>query len=440
MVLAASAAAALLLGTSGCSATGADPDSCTAPIVHRDAPRVTVWGWWNAMGDVVEQFNQAHDNVQVCWTNVGQSADEYPKLRTAFAAQTGAPDIVMIENEQLNSFAVNGSILDLAPYGVSEAKAEFTEGAWQNVSVGDRVLAVPVDGGPVGLYYRADLLAKAGIDAPPKTWEEYAEQAEQYRKTVKDGTYGNFSANTPSLALSLFQQAGNTAFSYDAKDPNALRISLDDKATRKVTTYWHDLIEKGAVDHVDAFTTDNSTMLASGLQATYIGASWGTGVLAGLADAGSGADWRVAPLPQWDTDNPVSVQWGGSSLAVTKQAADPKLATRVALELYGSEKAMDTEIAAGDLFPTRLDKLNDSAYADKAWPFFGGQKIVADVFAPAAAAFKGQTFSPFSGYLYPTVQEALTAVAQGKADPDKALAGLQSDVVNYVEQQGVTVR
>ena len=51
-------------------------------------------------GNVVDNFNEAHDDVQICWTNVGQGNDEYDKFQTAISAGKGAPDVVMLEADR----------------------------------------------------------------------------------------------------------------------------------------------------------------------------------------------------------------------------------------------------------------------------------------------------------------------------------------------------
>ena len=49
--------------------------------------------------EVVDLFNENHDDVQICWTNAGQGNDEYTKFSTAIEAGSGAPDVIMLESE-----------------------------------------------------------------------------------------------------------------------------------------------------------------------------------------------------------------------------------------------------------------------------------------------------------------------------------------------------
>src|SRR4029453_11058475 len=117
------AAAAL----TGCSAGEAEA-SCTNEIQKPDATQVSVWAWYPAFQDVVDLFNNSHTDVQICWTNAGQGNDEYTKFSTAGEAGKGAPDVVMLEDEVLASFAVRKALVDLTKFGANDVKADYTDG------------------------------------------------------------------------------------------------------------------------------------------------------------------------------------------------------------------------------------------------------------------------------------------------------------------------
>ena len=116
--------------------------NCTNKMKN-DAPQVSVWAWYPNMANVVDNFNKAHTDVQICWNNVGQGNDEYTKVQTAISAKKGLADVVMLEADQLASFAIQDALVDLTPYGADEVKGNFSEGAWKDVSQGDKVVRHP---------------------------------------------------------------------------------------------------------------------------------------------------------------------------------------------------------------------------------------------------------------------------------------------------------
>ena len=438
-IMAGIGVAALAAATvTGCS-SGASAESCTNEVVNADAPQVSVWAWYPAFEEVVDLFNETHDDVQVCWTNAGQGNDEYTKFSTAIESGSGAPDVIMLEAEVLSSFSIRDALVDLSEYGAGNVQGDYTEGAWKDVSSGDAVYAIPVDGGPMGMLYRQDILDEYGI-AAPTTWDEFATAAEQLKDAGAPGVLANFPPNGRAYTQALFAQAGNVPFDYDSAAPTEIGIDVNDQASKDVLAYWADLAARDLVAVDEAFTADYNTKLVDGTYAIYVAAAWGPGYLQGLEGSDEGAVWRAAPVPQWDVDNPVQINWGGSTFAVTSQAEDKELAAQVAKEIFGTEEAWKIGIEQAALFPLWTPILESDYFRDLEYPFFGGQQINKDVFLEAAAGYEGFTFSPFQNYAYDQLQEEVTAVVVDESKTaDQALDDLQSTLETYATEQGFTI-
>lgn len=441
-VLAAVAAAAtsmVVLSACGSSGDSGGGTSCTNDIVNPDAKQVTVWAWYPSFEDVVDLFNNSHTDIQICWTNAGQGANEYTKFSTAIKAGTGAPDVIMLEAEQINSYALLDSLVDLTDYGADDVEADYTEGAWKDVSSGDAVYAIPVDGGPMGYLYRKDIFDEYGIDSAPATWDELAEDAEKIKAAGYDGQLIDFPANGGAYLQALFEQAGNIPFTYDLQDPTNVGIDLNSAAAKKVLSFWNDLVSNKLVATDDAFTTDYNTKLVNGTYASYAVAAWGPGYLSGLEGADEDAEWVAAALPQWDVDNPVYVNQGGSTFAVTSQAEDPAAAAEVAMGIFNTEDAWKIGIEEGALFPLWTPILESDYFTDLEYDFFGGQQINKDVFLEAAQGYGGVIYSPFQNYVYDTMTDTFAEMVQGKITSDEALDTVQDKVVQYAQEQSFTV-
>lgn len=427
------AAAAL----TGCS-TGPSEESCTNEILQPEATQVSVWAWYPAFEEVVDLFNETHDEVQICWTNAGQGNDEYTKFSTAIESGSGAPDVIMLEAEVLSSFSIRDALVDLSEYGAGDVEDDYTEGAWKDVSSGDAVYAIPVDGGPMGMLYRQDILDEYGIPVPT-TWDEFAAAAQALKDAGAPGVLADFPTNGRAYNQALFAQAGSVPFEYDNAKPTEIGINVNDEGSKSVLAYWEDLAARGLVATEDAFTTDYNTKLVDGSYAIYVAAAWGPGYLGGLADADADAVWKAAPVPQWDTANPVQINWGGSTFAVTTQADDPEAAAVVAKEVFGTEEAWKIGIEQAALFPLWRPILESDYFRDLEYPFFGGQQINKDVFLAAASGYTGFTFSPFQNYAYDQLTEELYAMIQGEQDSAQALDDLQASLEQYATEQGFTL-
>jgi len=414
--------------------------SCAVPIVNPDATQVSVWAWYPNMNDVATNFNNTHDDVQVCLTNAGQGIDEYNKFQTTITAGSGAPDVIMLETDQVPGFALQGALTDLTEYGADEVKGNFGEGAWRDVSSGDAVYGIPVDGGPMAMMYRTDVFQQYGLTVPT-TWEEYRAQAEKL-KAAGGPFMGDVPANVPAPMVSLMQQNGAEPWVYDAANPTDLEINLNSPEAKEVLDYWSTMAKDGLVGTQDQFTTDYIAGAVQGQYATYISAAWAPGYLTG-AGAGEGEDagkWAVAPLPQWDPANPVSINWGGSVFSVTDQAKDKDAAAIVAKELYADPESLADGWKNQIIFPLNQDILTSDEFINNPTEFFAGQTANKDVYIPAGEAYQGSTYSPFANNFYAEFTTQIAAMNSGEKTGSQAADDLQKAMETYAQQQGFNLQ
>ncbi|MET1052496.1 MAG: extracellular solute-binding protein [Mycetocola sp.] len=424
---------------SGGSGSGASKTNCTNDIMVEDVPIVTYWGWLPDSAETVDHFNENNDDVQVCWSNAGQGGDAYTKLSTSLQSKSGAPDIVQVEYDWLNSFLIQGGLVDMTEYGIDEYTANYTEGALRDVSSGDGVYAVPVDLGPVGMWYRADIFEEYGIEIPT-TWDEYAAAAEALdAATGGDVKIGNFAPNGAGQHTAFLDQAGAVPFEFDNSNPTEITINHNDEASKKVYEYWLDLVDRGLVGTDQAWTPEFTTTLGAGGYATAVYPVWYSVHIAAFENPEEGAVWRAAPIPQWDTANPKQVNWGGSTLAVTTQATEPELATRVAAELYADEDRQKLGVEVGGLFLAYPEMIESDYFLDQEYEFFGGQQINKEIFAQAALDYEGVQFSPFSQFYYDESQRLLSDAIAGNITASEAADQLQESLETYATEQGFTL-
>ncbi|HEX5858802.1 MAG TPA: extracellular solute-binding protein [Microbacterium sp.] len=419
---------------------GNDASSCTNTITKTDLPVVTLWAWYPNSEAVVDNFNENSDDVQVCWTNAGAGGDAYDKFQTAISAGSGAPDVMMVEADRIAVFQAQDALADLTDLGYQDVKDNFSEGAWKDVSVGDAIYGAPIDGGPMGMIYRTDIFEQYGI-TPPTTWEELEATAQK----VKDAggpVFASFAANQPAAVTAFMYQNGAEPFTYDPADEGEIGIDLNSDEIKEVLDYWGGLVEKGLVGTEDQFTPEYIAGVIGGDYATYLSAAWAPGYLQG-AGVGEGADagvWATAPLPQWNPDNPIAINWGGSAFAVSSQASDPELAAKVAFGVYADQASLDDGWQNQIIFPLNVNVLDSDEFLNYEVPFFGGQQANKDVYVPAANAYTGMTYTPLGQFYYSELTKQIAAIQEGSATGSEAADALQEAVVAYAEEQGFTVK
>jgi multiple sugar transport system substrate-binding protein len=418
------------LGLAACS----DDDSSGGPV------KIKVWAWYPEFKAVVEHFNATHTDVQVEWTQAGIGLDEYTKLKTALAAGTGAPDVVMLEFQELPTIQVTKHLVNMGRYGANAAKNDYAPWAWEQVSEGDTVYAIPVDGGPMAMLYRQDIFDRYQLTVP-KTWAEYEETGRKL-KAADPEAYMTAFGTSPDAAgwlQGLFWQAGSRPYTYSPSKLPDVGVKLNDDNAKKVMGYWGNLVSQKIADPTSYGTTDFYNGLSAGKYATYLAAGWGPGYLSSVAEKSSGK-WRAAPMPQWNAGAGQHGDWGGSTFAVTDQSKHPKEATQVAMSLFGTDReAWKIGIDKAFLFPTVQSILHWDYFTGKQYEFFGGQKVN-EVFVPTSDALGKFDWSPFQDFAYDNLTNCVADAVAGKVGWPEALDQLQGKVSGHAKQQGFTVR
>lgn len=451
MAALAAGAMALTIGACGGSSNNGAAESndahandsakCTNKVKKDGVEKVTVWAWYPSMDKVVDQFNEKHDDVQVCWINGGQGGQEYTKFNTAIKAKSGAPDVIQLEYEAIPQFVAGQEkhLVDLVKYGVNDIKSEYTEGAWRDVTVGggDSVYAVPSDAGPFVMMYRKDIFDKYGVKVPT-TWAEYEEAGKQLRAKGYEGHIGNYQPNGTAFNIAFFAQKNEHVYKYSSEDPTKVGIDFEGKGTKEVMEYWQKLAKEGVVSTDDSFTAEWNKKIMDGSYASAINAAWLVGYMKGISGASDGAEWRMAPAPVWDDSTPM-VNQGGSAFAVTDQAKHTEKAAYVAMNLFRDDASWKIGIEDMGNFPTWKQALESDSFKNREDDFFDGQKVNEEVTIPTANGYKGYDFLPFQTYAYDEQTKAFTNIVRKGADAGSTLKALDQKLSDYAKQQGYTV-
>jgi multiple sugar transport system substrate-binding protein len=399
------------------------------------ALELTLWAWLPDMQTQVDMFEKAHKNIKVKLVNAGQGEVEYEKLRTALKAGSGAPDVVHMEFQYIPTFRQIDGLADISEFGANDLKNDYAPWTWDQVSEGDAVYAMPWDSGPMALLYRKDVFDEYGLEVP-KTWDEFAQQAEKLHNANPEVYLADFSPADGGWITGLLWQAGARPFEVDG---TKVSISLDSPEIQRVVGYWGDLIERGLVASKPGGTNEWYRALAKGTYATWPTAAWGPVFLEGVAGESKGR-WRAAPLPQWEEGAQESANWGGSTLAVTTQSENPEEAAELAMWLTHDPKPTELYTTKQFLFPVLKDLLNSPEFKNRKFDFYGGQ-AVNSVFVEASENVDlGFEWSPFQDYVYTQMTEQFGAAVTGDVEFTQVPDNLQEKVTSYAKQQGFKVR
>ncbi|GAA4772251.1 ABC transporter substrate-binding protein [Microbacterium gilvum] len=422
----AGAAALVLAGCSG-SAEEVDTDAAV-----EEGGTITVWAWEPTLEQVAADFEEENPGVTVDLVNVGTGIDSYTALQNAITAGTGLPDVAQVEYYALPQFALQDSLEDLGPYGASDLDGDYAPGPWSSVTSGDAVIGLPMDSGPMAMYYNKDVFDEYGV-AVPTTWDEYIEAARALHEANPDLYIAN-DAGDAGLAASIMWQAGGTPWTVDGST-----VALDlagDEGAQRYAEVWQTLLDEGLISDISSWSDEWFSALADGTLATLTTGAWMPANLEGSAPDGAGA-WRVAEMPQWEEGVSTSSENGGSSLAIPAAAENKELAYAF-IEYANAGDGVQTRIDGG-AFPATVADLESEEFLSTEFDYFGGQKANEVFAASSASVVEGWQYLPFQVYANTVFGDSVGQAFLGSASVSDGLEDWQSTLETYGADQGFTI-
>jgi multiple sugar transport system substrate-binding protein len=125
-------------------------------------------------------FEQQHPGVKVDIEFVSYEA-LHNKIITAAAAGAGGYDVVLFDVIWPAEFAKNNVLVDITDRLPQSMIDAVVPGAWTTVTYDKHYYGIPWILDTKYLFYNKDMLQKAGIMAPPTTWQELLDQAQKIK-------------------------------------------------------------------------------------------------------------------------------------------------------------------------------------------------------------------------------------------------------------------
>ncbi|MEV6342825.1 extracellular solute-binding protein [Actinoplanes sp. NPDC051851] len=392
---------------------------------------LTVWAWDTTITKVVEQFKVKYPKVEVKLVNAGTGNDQYTALQNAVKAGSGAPDVAQIEYYALPQFALSKAVADLNTYGAASLDGTFTPGTWNSVHSGEGIYGLPIDSGPMALFYNKEVFDKYGIEVPT-TWEEYAAAAEKLH-TANPKSYITSDTGDAGFTTSMIWQAGGKPYTVDG---TKVTVNFADAGAQKFSTLWQGMIDKKLVAPISGWSDEWYKGLGDGTIATLIIGAWMPSNLESGVKPAAGK-WRVAAMPQWEAGGKATSENGGSSLAVLDGSAAKTLAYGF-LKYAAVQDGAQLRTDAG-AFPATTAQLNADAFKSKEFEYFGGQKVNEVLAESAAEVVTGWSYLPFQVYANSIYVDTVGKAYTGASTLTDGLKAWQDASVKYGNEQGFEV-
>lgn len=396
---------------------------------------ITVWSWDATVEDAIPAFEKANPDITVKFENVGSASDQYKAIDNALQAGTGFPDVAQFEYFSVPYFAVANKLADLSGLGAGDYSADYVEAAWNDVHYNDTLYALPLDYGPVVMFYNQDTLDKAGIAEAPKTWDEYYEAAKKVRALGDDYYISNASGDI-FLILSVIWQAGGQPF---VNNGDKVEINFSDENTKKALSFWQKMVEEDLITNdITNWSDDWNRALNDGTLATQVIGGWMTANLPPRAPDAAG-DFRVAAMPQWNEGENYSAENGGSTLAIL-EASEKKDAAFKFVEYITHGDGVQARVDANATVPN-LSVLENEEFLNLSDDYYGGQQFNQVIADAAANVRTGWQFPPFFEWMRSEWTDvSVPYFTNGEGSLQDVFDAWQKNSIDYGNEQGFDVK
>jgi multiple sugar transport system substrate-binding protein len=328
------------------------------------SPREIVIELW-AMGregevvtELVPEFERTHPGIHVQVQQLPWTA-AHEKLLTAFVGDA-TPDVAQLGNTWIPEFAALGALEALEPAvsgSVIVQEDDYFAGIWDTNRFEDRLYGVPWYIDTRLLFYRRDILASAGFDAPPRSWAEWMEMLAAIKEHVGPERYAillPLNEFEPLLALSLQQE--EALLREDGRWGNFRGPGFARALAFYLEMFRRDLAPTATNTEISNVWNE----FGRGFFSFYISGPWNIGEFKRRLPAEQQESWMTAPLP--GPAGPGASIAGGSSLVVFAASPRKQAAWKLIEYLSQPEVQLRFHALTGNL-PPRRSTWNDERLA-----------------------------------------------------------------------------
>jgi multiple sugar transport system substrate-binding protein len=314
-------------------------------------------------GEVLSQlipgFEKEHPDIHVEVQQIPWTA-AHEKLLTAYVGDA-TPDIAMLGNTWVPEFVALNALAPLDSF-VAQSKEirrdDFFPGIWKTNVVNGKTYGIPWYVDTRLIFYRTDILAKAGYKEFPKTWADWTTAMKKIKSQMSDKQY--------PLLMPTNEWPQPVIFALEVGSP-ILRDggrygAFEQPAFRKAFDFYINFYRQGFASPVSSSQVSNLFQeFERGNIAMYISGPWYIGEFRSRLDSATQKKWMTAPMP--GLNGPGVSMAGGSSLSLFAGSKHKMEAWK--LMEYLSRPSVELEFykLTGDL-PPRKSAWQDSTLAN----------------------------------------------------------------------------
>ena len=153
----------ILTGCGSDAGTGDDKTVTVSMMTNETEAKLVEW-----QDQVIADYEEEHPDVKIDIQRLGY--DDYVQtLQTKFASGD-APTIFQVENIYLEKYVTNDYVVDMSE---SKAKDYYEPSQLSNLSLDEKLYALPYNTNVLGVTYNKEIFEEVGIETLPKTESEF---------------------------------------------------------------------------------------------------------------------------------------------------------------------------------------------------------------------------------------------------------------------------
>ena len=380
-----------------------------------------------AEGEVVAQmvpeFERENPGIKVRVQTMPWSA-AHEKLLTSFVGEA-TPDVAQLGNTWVPEFQAIHALEPLDEYVDRSAVVKrdaFFRGIWDTNVIDDTTRGIPWYVDTRLIFYRKDILAKAGYASIPDSWEKWRSAMEAVKRQQAPNQYAIF---LPTNEWAQPMILGLQADSPILKD-NGQYGAFSDSAFARAFSFYVGLFRDGLAPVAGANDIANPFQeFARGMFAMWITGPWNVGEMKKRLPPELQDAWATAPLPgPTGSASGVSLA-GGSSIVIFRASAHKDAAWKLVEYLARPEQQLRFSRLTGDL-PASVAAWRDSSLS-------GDQHFAA--FYTQLQRVRPMPKVAEVEIISSKLIEASEAAVRGKVPEQRALAALDRDVDQILEKR-----
>jgi len=301
------------------------------------------------VAELLPEFERRHPDIHVKVQQLPWTA-AHEKLLTAFAGDT-TPDLCQLGNTWIPELVALNALEPLDRYAAASSivdPGDYFAGIWDTNRIDGKLYGVPWYVDTRLLFYRRDLLSRAGFSAPPRSWQDWKRMLAAVSNTARRDQHGillPLNEFEPLLALALQQDE-------PLLRENGRWGNFGGAGFRRALGLYLEMFQRGWAPPLGTATISNVwNEFGRGRYAFYVSGPWNIGEFQRRLPPDAQDSWMTAPLP--GPDGPGASIAGGSSLVVFRASRHQAAAWR--LIEFLSQPAVQRRFHAltGDLPPRR---------------------------------------------------------------------------------------